>query len=332
MRTFSYLLRESWVNMWTNRTTTMVAILTTTFTLACVGVFLLVYVNLRAAAGWLQDDIKIMVYLDERLTSDSVAEVERQLRGDRAVASLLFISKEQALGEFKAQFPSESHLLEGLGQNPLPASFVVALSPFFRSPDVVKRWAERVRQVSGVSKVDYNQDWIDALATVIRSIELVAIGIGVILSAAAVTIIANTIRLTLFARRDEIAILRLIGATTSFIRIPYLLEGAALGALGSTLSLVMLKVMYELFRQQMRTTGRFSGIENFMAFFPRQSVLPWLRWGWGLGLPAVSYRYGVSARSRREVLEGAQDRNHDLGAAGFPLADSCGRRSNHRQN
>lgn len=252
----------------------MVAILTTTFTLACVGVFLLVYVNLRAAAGWLQDDIKIMVYLDERLASDSVAEVERQLRGDRAVASLLFISKEQALGEFKAQFPSESHLLEGLGQNPLPASFVVALSPFFRSPDAVKRWAERVRQVSGVSKVDYNQDWIDALATVIRSIELVAIGIGVILSAAAVTIIANTIRLTLFARRDEIAILRLIGATTSFIRIPYLLEGTALGALGSTLSLVMLKVMYELFRQQMRTTGRFSGIENFMAFSPVRLSCP----------------------------------------------------------
>ena len=141
----------------------MVAILTTAFTLACVGIFLLLYVNLRAAAGWLQDDIKIMVYLDERLVSDSVAEVEHQLRGDRAVASLLFISKEQALGEFKAQFPSESHLLEGLGQNPLPASFVVALSPSFRSPDAVKRWAERVRQVAGVFKVDYNQDWIDAL-------------------------------------------------------------------------------------------------------------------------------------------------------------------------
>jgi len=84
----------------------MVAILTTAFTLACVGIFLLLYVNLRAAAGWLQDDIKIMVYLDEQLASDSVAEVEQQLRGDRAVASVLFISKEQALGEFKAQFPS----------------------------------------------------------------------------------------------------------------------------------------------------------------------------------------------------------------------------------
>jgi cell division transport system permease protein len=261
----------------------MVAILTTAFTLACVGIFLLLYVNLRAAAGWLQEDVKIIVYLDARLAANSVAEVEQQLRGDRAVASLLYISKEQALREFKEQFPSESHLLEGLGQNPLPASFVVALSPSFRSPEAVTRWAERVRQITGVSMVDYNQDWIDALATLIRSIELIAISIGIVLSAAAVTIIANTIRLTLFARRDEIAILRLIGATTAFIRIPYLLEGAALGALGSAFSLIMLKFMYELFRQQMRTTGRFAGLENLVAFFPPSVCFTLVAVGLGLG-------------------------------------------------
>ncbi|HET7438401.1 MAG TPA: permease-like cell division protein FtsX, partial [Nitrospira sp.] len=255
MRTIFYLLREAWANISTNRTTTMVAILTTAFTLACVGIFLLLYVNLRAAAGWLQDDIKIMVYLDDRAVAATVAELEQQLHGDRAVSALHFVSKEQALGEFKAQFPSDSHLLEGLGQNPLPASFVVTLSPPFRSPVAIKRWAERIGGLAGVAKVDYNQDWIDALSTVIRSIELVAIGIGLILSAAAVTIIANTIRLTLFARRDEIAILQLIGATKTFIRIPYLLEGAVLGGLGSAISLFMLKTLYELFRQQMRIRG-----------------------------------------------------------------------------
>ncbi|HEX8751115.1 MAG TPA: permease-like cell division protein FtsX [Nitrospira sp.] len=268
MRTIFYLLREAWANISTNRTTTMVAILTTAFTLACVGVFLLLYVNLRAAAGWLQDDIKIMVYLDDRAMAATVSEVEQQLRGDRAVGAFHFISKEQALGEFKAQFPSDSHLLEGLGQNPLPASFVVTLTPPFRSPDAITRWAERIGGFAGVAKVDYNQDWIDALSTLIRSIELVAIGIGLILSAAAVTIIANTIRLTLFARRDEIAILRLIGATKTFIRIPYLLEGAVLGGLGSGISLFMLKALYELFRQQMRTTGRLSGLDQLMMFFP----------------------------------------------------------------
>jgi cell division transport system permease protein len=268
MRTIFYLLREAWANISTNRTTTVVAIFTTAFTLACVGIFLLLYVNLRTAAGWLQDDVKIMVYLDERIPASTVSDIEQQLRTDRAVAALHFISKEQALGEFRAQFPSDSHLLEGLGQNPLPASFVVTLTPAFQSPDAVRRWAERISVVGGVAKVDYNQDWIDALSTLIRSIELVAIGIGLILSAAAVTIIANTIRLTLFARRDEIAILRLIGATKAFIRIPYLLEGAVLGGLGSACSLLMLKALYELFRHEMRTTGRLRGLEQLTMFFP----------------------------------------------------------------
>lgn len=283
MRTVFYLLREAWVNLRTNRTTTMVAILTTAFTLACVGIFLLLYVNLRAAAGWLQEDVKIMVYLDDRVSRESAASIEQQLRSDRALASLVFISKEQALGEFKAQFPSESHLLEGLGQNPLPASFVVTLSPRFRGPDAVKHWAERVRTIAGVAKVDYNQDWINALATIIRSIELIAIGVGVVLSAAAVTIIRNTIRLTLYARRDELAILRLIGATTTFIRVPYLLEGAALGALGSAVSLIMLKVVYEVFRQQVRAMVRLAGLEQMVTFFSPQICLALIIVGMVLG-------------------------------------------------
>jgi len=224
-----------------------------------------------------------MVYLDDRVSRESAASIEQQLRSDRALASLVFISKEQALGEFKAQFPSESHLLEGLGQNPLPASFVVTLSPQFRGPDAVKHWAERARTIAGVARVDYNQDWINALATIIRSIELIAIGVGVVLSAAAVTIIRNTIRLTLYARRDELAILRLIGATTSFIRVPYLLEGAALGALGSAVSLIMLKVVYEVFRQQVRAMGRLAGLEQMVTFFSPQICLALIVVGMGLG-------------------------------------------------
>jgi len=283
MRRLAYLFREAWINMRTNRTTTVVAILTTAFTLACVGIFLLLYVNLRSAAGWLQDDIKIIVYLDDRVTREGAQELEDKLKADRMVAGALYISKEQALGEFRAQFPSDSHLLEGLGENPLPASFVVTMAQNFRSSDAVKRWAERVRSMAGVAKVDYNQEWIDALAGLIRYIELAAIGVGVILSAAAVTIIGNTIRLALFARREEIEILRLIGATRAFIRVPYFLEGAVLGACGSALSLGILKLGFELFRQQIRSAGRFSGIENFIVFFPLSMCLALVAVGMGLG-------------------------------------------------
>jgi len=300
VRRLWYPFREAWVNMRTNRTTTVVAILTTAFTLACVGIFLLLYVNLRSAAGWLQQDIKIIVYLDDRITREEVHELEGKLKADRMLATALFISKEQALGEFRTQFPSDSHLLEGLGENPLPASFVVTMAPSFRSPDAVARWAERVRTMAGVAKVDYNQEWIDALAGLIRYIELVAIGVGVILSAAAVTIIGNTIRLALFARREEVEILRLIGATRTFIRIPYFLEGAVLGACGSALSLAILKFGFELFRRQIGSAGRWKDIENLVSFLPLSICLAFVLAGMGLGFAGsvVSLRrFGQGGRT-----------------------------------
>ncbi len=284
MRWLWYLFRAAWANLRTNRTTTVVAIVTTAFTLACVGIFLLSYVNLRNAAAWLQEDIKIIVYLDDRISGEETRELEGRLKADRMVAGVRYISKEQALGEFRAQFPSDSHLLEGLGENPLPASFIVTPATGYQSPDAVSRWAERARTMAGVAKVDYNQEWIDALAGIIRYIELTAIGVGMILSAAAVTIIGNTIRLALFARREEIEILRLIGATRAFIRIPYFLEGAVLGACGSALALGILKLGFELLRQQISSAGRFQGIENMVSFFPLSICVAFVAVGMGLGV------------------------------------------------
>ncbi|NGZ99192.1 MAG: hypothetical protein CV089_24305 [Nitrospira sp. WS110] len=283
MRRFLYIVREAWANMRINRTTTIVAILTTAFTLACVGIFLLLYVNLRHAAGWLQEDVKIMVYLDDGVSTPLRQALEQQLKVDRMVAEVVFISKEQALKEFRAQFPADSHLLEGLGENPLPASFVVTLAPNYRSPESMQGWADRVQTMEGVAKVDYNQEWINVLAELIGYIELVAIGVGMLLSAASVTIIGNTIRLALFTRREEIEILRSIGATRTFIRIPYFIEGAVLGAFGSALSLGILKIGFELFRQQMQLTGRFSGIESMLSFFPLSLCLALIMAGMGLG-------------------------------------------------
>ena len=256
MRRLLYLLREAVANVLTNRTTTLVAVATTAFTFACVGVFLLLYVNLRTMASSLEQDIQVMVYLQDDLTEQARSEIEQQLKIDRAIASLTFVSKERALADFQAQFPSESRLLQGLGQNPLPASFVVLMAPESRSSDAMRRWANRTQLIPGVSQVQYNQEWVEALAGIVRYIEVAAIIVGVILSAASVTIIANTIRLALYSRREEIEILGLIGASTTFIRVPYLLEGAALGLCGSALSLVILKGGFELFRHQIHSADR----------------------------------------------------------------------------
>lgn len=267
MRRWAYLLREALTNVLTNRMTTLVAVATTAFTFACVGVFLLLYVNLKNIAASLEQDIQVLVYLQDDLDRESTATLAEQLKADPAVASVSYISKEQALAEFKKEFPTDSHLLEGLGQNPLPASYVVTLSALFRSPDRIKRWAERARTISGVDQVQYSQDWIEALDTIVHYIEVAAMIVGVILSAACVTIIANTIRLALYARREEIEILGMIGATKSFIRTPYILEGSVLGFLGSALSLLILKAGFELFRHEIGSTSRFLGVETLLMFF-----------------------------------------------------------------
>ena len=283
MRRLAYLVKEAMTNIRLNRTTTLVAVASTAFTLACFGVFLLLYLNLRGVVSSLQDDIKVVVYLHDGLSAQGLSDLQQRLRSEREVAALSYVSKEQALADFREQFPSEYHLLQGLGENPLPASFVVTLAPRFRSSEAVKQWVKRLTTVPGVGQVQYSRDWIENLATLVGFIELGAIAVGGILSAASVTIIASTIRLTLYARQNEIEILRMVGATGAFIKVPFLLEGAVLGAVGGLLSLAILRGGFDLFKLQLGPTGRFLGIESWLNFFPGHVSLWIIMAGLALG-------------------------------------------------
>ncbi|OGW88916.1 MAG: hypothetical protein A3K11_06415 [Nitrospirae bacterium RIFCSPLOWO2_12_FULL_63_8] len=270
MKRLIHFVREAVANIRLNRTTTLIAVATTAFTLACFGVFLLLYLNLRSMATSLQSDLKVVVYVKDGTPPPGVSDLQTLLKADPGVQALAYVSKEQALADFRAQFPEESHLLQGLGDNPLPASFIITLAPAYRSPDAVRRWADRLKSAPGVEQVQYSRDWIDNLNTIVGYLELAAVGIGTVLSAASVTIIASTIRLTLFARRDEIEIMRLIGATGSFIKIPYLIEGAMLGVMGGAVSLAMLRGGFELFNARLGMPGRFLGIDSGFHFFSGQ--------------------------------------------------------------
>jgi len=270
VRRLVYVVREALTNVRYNRTTTLVAVATTAFTLACLGIFVLLYLNLKGITGSLKGDIKVIIYLQDGLTSQSQADLQHRIKNEREVASLTYVSKEQALADFRKQFPSEQHLLQGLGENPLPVSLVVTLAPEFGSAESVKHWAERMRAIPGVAQVQYSQEWIEYLNQLIRYLELGAVIVGGILSAATVAIIASTIRLALYARRDEIEILRLIGAGRIFIRIPYLLEGAVLGAAGGALSLAMLRGGFEYVSHRAGMPGRLVGVESALSFFPSQ--------------------------------------------------------------
>ena len=265
-----YLLREAITNLYANRGNVMIGIVTTAFTLVCFGVFLLLYLNIKNLTGTFQSDIEVIVYLDPEASEQVVSLVQKRLRTEPAAVALTFVSKEQALREFSEQFPDESLLLEGMEGNPLPASLVVNLSPRFLDTESLGAFAERVKQLPGVTHVAYSQDWVDTLALVVSYFELGAVVIGTILAVATVTIIANTIRLSLHTRKEEIEILRLIGATGMFIAIPYVIEGMILGAVGGGLSLALLKGVFEFFRLELNASGWFVGMEHILPVFPRQ--------------------------------------------------------------
>jgi len=265
-----YLLREAMTNLRVNRGNVLIGIVTTAFTLVCFGVFLLLYLNLKNVSGTLQGDIEVVVYLEPGASEQVVSLVQKRLETEPAAVTLTFVSKEQALREFAEQFPEESLLLEGMEANPLPASVVVNLSPRFLDTESLSAFAERVKQLPGVTHVAYSQDWVDTLTLVVSYFELAAVVIGIILAMATVTIIANTIRLSLHTRKEEIEILRLIGATGIFIAIPYVIEGTILGAMGGGLSLAVLKGVFEFFRLELNASGWFVGVEHILPIFPRQ--------------------------------------------------------------
>ena len=161
------------------------------------------------------------LYFRDTVSPEEIAALEVQLREDPAVSSIEFVSREQALVSFRNRFPSEERLLNGLGENPFPASLVLKIGPRFRTSQAVTDLVKKLQALPEVEEVLYNRSLIENLAAGLRYLRLLGLLVGTVLAASMVTILANTTRLTLYARREDIEILRLIGATPGFIKTPF---------------------------------------------------------------------------------------------------------------
>ena len=295
-----YLIREALTNIRINRTSVTIGVMTTAFTIACLGIFMLLYWNVKHVAGTLRDDLEIVVYVESEATDTQLKGVQQRLAGEPAAAKVTLVTKTQALEEFHQQFPEEAVLLEGMGSNPLPASFVVRLAPQFQAPDAVEAFAERVKGFPNVEHVRYSQEWLDTLALLVGYFEMGAVIIGSILAVATIAIIANTVRLSFYTRREEIEILRLIGASGAFIAMPYVVEGALLGTMGGLLSLALLKGAFEFFRMELQASGWFQGLNSVVVFLPNTVSVVLIMAGMLLGcLSSMFSIYGLMRSQNR---------------------------------
>jgi cell division transport system permease protein len=232
LRALGYFFQEAVTSLWRSRLVNSISIGTIAVSLFVLGAFLTVAGNLGTVVSRWTEKIQIIVYLEDGIESRVRDSLENRLREDPAVESLELVDREEALARFRTLFRDLSSLPEDLGENPFPASLEVNLRPSHHSPTEVERLARDFAEVPGVQEIQYDLLWIERLATGVRLLRGVGAFLGGILVLAGIFTISNVIRLTVYAREDELDIMRLVGATRAYVKGPFVVEGMIQGGLG----------------------------------------------------------------------------------------------------
>lgn len=204
-----------------------------------VGLFSVAAYNLRQALATVEERVEVVAYLRDGTPDDDVAEARRFLEGLEVVSEVVYVSKNDALRVARADLPEIGDLSGDLDVNPFPASLEIRLAQGYRSSETVRSVAEDVGVYPFVEDVRFGRDWVDKLFLLRRIGAVTAAVLGGAFAVVAALIIGTAIRIAVFARRDEIHIMRLVGATLGFIRRPFLVEGALTGTLGGILALTL---------------------------------------------------------------------------------------------
>ncbi len=256
LSTSEYFIKEVYTSFKRNIWMTLASIFTVVLSLFILGFFSIVILNLNKMADTLESQVQISVYLKDDLSQEEIDETKETLSKIEGLQDIKFTTREEAMENFKERLGDQQFLLDALDDtNPLPDSFSLTVT----SPQQVKTIADTAAALDSVESASYSQDIINHLFNLTHLIRLIGVALIILLTGAAIFIISNTIRLTVFARRKEIAIMKYVGATDWFIRWPFLLEGICLGFLGGGLATIFLYIVYNQVTQE---------IYEAMAFFP----------------------------------------------------------------
>lgn len=194
-------------------------------------------------ASW-KKGIRIMAYISPAAEKTEVKDTRDKIAGLHGVMTISYISREDALNHLKAQMKRQTSLLENLERNPLPAAFEIHMQPSGQSWEKIETLAAQIEAVRIIDDVEYGQAWIGRWTKIFNLFQFIGITMGVLFFMVTIFIISNTIRLALYARREEIEIMRLVGATDSFIKIPSYVAGIIQGGVGGLSGIIILYIAY----------------------------------------------------------------------------------------
>ena len=239
-----YLARETTSNLRRNLTLTLASVVTVAVSLALVGSAFVVRAAVQHSTARWKGDVQFIVFMQANASTQQINAVKASLSPDSnpQIKRVTYFDKKQAYAEFKDIFRDEPVLQQSLTEADMPTSFRV--SPRVANPDLISRWWRSRSKLPGVYRVTFGYDTVKKFERLSSLVSTVILGTALFLLGAAGLLILNTIRMAMFARRREIEVMKLVGATNWFIRVPFMLEGLAQGLAGAIPAVVAVYVLY----------------------------------------------------------------------------------------
>lgn len=242
MRALDYAFRQGWSTLWRSRGSSVFAIAAIALALVVLGTILILTWNAERLVSQWTTAAEFSVYLRDDASSDERGVIEEAIDTSGAAAGRDFVSKAEALQRFRREFADLAPVAEGFADNPFPASVDVRVRPEAESDGRADALVRQLTALAGVADVQYDRAWIARVSAGLRTFRMAGFALALLMAVAAAVTVATVVRLGLYARRDEIEIMALVGAPDAYVRGPFIAEGFLQGGLGAVLALLLLAV------------------------------------------------------------------------------------------
>lgn len=243
---FQYIIKEGFLGLRRTRVATAVTVSTIAVTLFLLCIFLILTLNIGQFVGFFHDKILINVFIDNSIQMSEIEALKQQLMDCPGIQSIDFITSDMAMEQFRKELGSDIDPFELLGGNPLPASFRVYLLPSFMSPEHAKETVACLESKPGIDQVLYEGRLFQMMQQYKKGVFISVLILFLIVLIAALFLVSNTLRLTIYAQKDKIAIMELVGATPALIRRPYIIQGQLQGMIGGGTGMVLIWILVHI--------------------------------------------------------------------------------------
>lgn len=262
---FDFFLREAWTGVRRSGIMSIVSLVIVTVSLVIFGIFLLVIFNMGNIVSSIGTKMEIAAYVD-KITDDFDANtILLEITKVEGIENVKYIPKSEAWSSFKQSFEGRLDLEEIVKENPLPNAFIIKV----KSPELISAIAKKISNMPFIDEVRYSGTLAERFRNILSAVKTIGIIMVALLILATILIIVNTIRLTVISRQTDIYIMKLVGATDSFVKWPFIIEGIMIGFLGSALAFIILKFSYDIVIVQ---------LQNALPFLALISYGPHLFW------------------------------------------------------